>query len=155
MPPPSRDRAVRRPDQPRQQVLQLRQLDLPLAFARPRAAREDVENQLRAIDRPSARAVSSSCRSCAGVSSLSKITTSTSASAQAAASDATLPAADEGGGVGLRPLLQHAQDDARACGVGEARELVERMIRIAAAGRSDEADERGALDVLRHERSYR
>ena len=37
-------------DQPRQQVFQLRELDLQLAFARPRAAREDVENQLRAID---------------------------------------------------------------------------------------------------------
>ena len=37
-------------DQARQQVLQLRQLDLQLAFAGARAAGEDVENQLRAID---------------------------------------------------------------------------------------------------------
>ena len=50
MPPPSRDSAVAEPDQPRQQVLQLRELDLQLAFARPRAPREDVEDQLRAID---------------------------------------------------------------------------------------------------------
>ncbi len=39
-----------RADQPRQQVLQLRELDLQLAFARPRAPREDVEDQLRAVD---------------------------------------------------------------------------------------------------------
>ena len=37
-------------DQPRQQILQLRELDLQLAFARPRAPREDVENELRAVD---------------------------------------------------------------------------------------------------------
>ena len=37
-------------DQPRQQVLQLRELDLQLAFARARAPREDVEDELRAID---------------------------------------------------------------------------------------------------------
>ena len=41
---------VARSDQPRHQVLELRELDLQLAFARPRAAREDVENELRAID---------------------------------------------------------------------------------------------------------
>ena len=39
-----------RADEPRQQVLQLRELDLQLAFARPRAPREDVEDELRAID---------------------------------------------------------------------------------------------------------
>ena len=50
MPPPSRESASRRSGQPRQPVLQLRQLDLQLPFARPRAPREDVENQLGAID---------------------------------------------------------------------------------------------------------
>ena len=37
-------------DQARQQVLELRQLDLQLAFARARAPGEDVEDELRAID---------------------------------------------------------------------------------------------------------
>ena len=37
-------------DQPRQQVFELRELDLPLAFARARTPREDVENELRAVD---------------------------------------------------------------------------------------------------------
>ena len=35
--------------QPRQQVLQLRQFDLPLAFPRPRPPGEDVENHLRPV----------------------------------------------------------------------------------------------------------
>ena len=37
-------------DEPRQQVFQLGELDLQLAFARPRAPREDVEDELRPID---------------------------------------------------------------------------------------------------------
>ena len=37
-------------DEPRQQVLQLRELDLQLAFARAGAPRKDVEDELRAID---------------------------------------------------------------------------------------------------------
>ena len=41
---------VARADEPRQQVFQLREFHLQLAFARPRAAREDVEDELRAID---------------------------------------------------------------------------------------------------------
>ena len=39
-----------RAGQTRQQVFQLRQLDLQLPFARPRPPREDVEDQLRAVD---------------------------------------------------------------------------------------------------------
>ena len=38
------------PDQPRQQVLELRELDLQLPLAGAGPAREDVEDQLRAID---------------------------------------------------------------------------------------------------------
>ena len=40
------------PGQPRQHVLQLRQLDLQLAFARARVPRKNVEDQLRAVDHP-------------------------------------------------------------------------------------------------------
>ena len=50
MPPPRRDNAVDDADQSREQILQLRELHLPLALARPRAAGKDVENELRAID---------------------------------------------------------------------------------------------------------
>jgi hypothetical protein len=49
MPPPRRESAGPAPPA-RQQVLQLRELHLQLAFPRARAAREDVEDQLRAID---------------------------------------------------------------------------------------------------------
>ena len=45
-----RQSACADPDEPRHRVLQLRELDLQLAFARARAPREDVEDQLRAID---------------------------------------------------------------------------------------------------------
>src|SRR5204863_2747637 len=41
---------VARSDQPRHQVLELRQLDLQLAFTGPRAPGEDVEDELRPID---------------------------------------------------------------------------------------------------------
>ena len=41
---------VARADQPGHEVLELRELDLELAFARARPPREDVEDQLRAID---------------------------------------------------------------------------------------------------------
>ena len=50
MPPPSRDSAAPAPTSRGSRIFQLRQLDLQLAFARPRAPREDVENELRAID---------------------------------------------------------------------------------------------------------
>src|SRR5687767_3246571 len=45
----TRERGVR-PHETRHQVLELGELDLELAFARLRATREDVEDQLRAID---------------------------------------------------------------------------------------------------------
>ena len=50
MPPPSRDSAVPDPASRGSRYSQLRELDLPLAFPRARTAREDVENQLRAIE---------------------------------------------------------------------------------------------------------
>ncbi len=44
---PRHRRAV--PGQPRQQIIQLRQLHLQLAFPRPRAARENIQDQLRPV----------------------------------------------------------------------------------------------------------
>jgi hypothetical protein len=43
---------VARADEPRHEVLELRELDLQLAFAGARAPREDIENELRAVDHP-------------------------------------------------------------------------------------------------------
>ena len=50
MPPPSRESAAAAAGQPGQQVLQLRELDLPLALARPRAPGKNIEDELSAID---------------------------------------------------------------------------------------------------------
>ncbi len=81
MPPPRRDSAAPEPTSRGSRYLQLRQLHLQLAFARPRAPREDVEDELRAVeDLPPDRS-SRSARSWAGVSSLSKTTRSTPVSA--------------------------------------------------------------------------
>ena len=105
------------------------------------------------ILRPTA---SSICRSCAGVSSLSKMTTSTSVSAHDAASVCDLAGAEKRRRIGLRPLLQHAQHDLRAGGLGQAGELVERSLGVEpprAAG--DQADERRALARRATARSQR
>ena len=64
------------------------------------------------------------------------MTTSTSASAQAAASDCDLAAADEGGRVRLRPLLQHAQHDRGAGGVGQPGQLLERLLGVGDGARN-------------------
>ena len=82
-------------------------------------------------------------RSCAGLSSLSNMTTSIDASSHAVASDVDLAAAEEGGRIGLGPLLQHAKADLRARRCREPAELVERMFGIEMSlGVLEEADER-------------
>ena len=145
MPPPSRDSASLDSDQPRQQVLQLRQLDLQLAFARAGApAKMSRISCVRSTTLRSSRLFSS--RSCAGDSSLSKMTRSTSASARGVRQHLDLAAAEEGRRIGPGPILQHAQHHARARGVGEAAELFEGMFRVdppRAAG--DQTDERCPL----------
>ena len=50
MPPACRDRWPQNRVRRGQQMLELRQFDLQLAFARPGALREDVENQRRAVE---------------------------------------------------------------------------------------------------------
>ena len=50
MPPPSRDIAAPWPVKPRQQIIQLRQLHLQLAFARAGAPGENIQDQLGAVD---------------------------------------------------------------------------------------------------------
>jgi hypothetical protein len=44
MPPPRRDSAVASADETRQEIFELCELDLPLALARARTPREDVED---------------------------------------------------------------------------------------------------------------
>ena len=122
-----------RADEPRQQVLELRQLDLQLAFARPRAAREDVENQLRAIEHLAVERLLE-------VAKLRRAQLVVEDDDIGAAARRTkrerldLAAAEERRRIGLRTILQHAQDDGRAGGRGEAGKLVERMFGIELAG---------------------
>ena len=51
MPPPRRESRTPLPGEPRQQVVELRQLHLQPALPRARAPREDVEDELRAVER--------------------------------------------------------------------------------------------------------
>ena len=140
--------------QPRQQVFQLRQLHLPLAFARARAAREDVENELRAIDDLPLE-LSSSCRSCAG----SELVVEdhdihAGLGAGRARALATLPRADEGGRIGSAAApAACAATTSRTGRVCEPRQLVERMIRIDPCRRGHEPDERRSLDARRRQRA--
>ena len=116
-----------------------------VTLARPRAAGEDVENQLRAVDDLAAD-LSSIWRSCAGVSSLSKMTMSTLSSEAETASVLILPAPRNVDGSGFGPLLQHAQHDLRAGGLRQAGELVERPLGVEPPGAAgDQADQRRAL----------
>src|SRR5207253_4821123 len=132
-------------DQPRQQVLQLRELDLQLAFARARPAREDVENQLRAVDDLAPDLFLDLPQLCGR---------------QLAVEDHDVHAGLRGGcgqrfdfagaeirgRIRFRPLLQHAEHDVGAGRIGEAGELLERALRfVAPRAPGNQADERGAL----------
>ena len=134
-----------RADQPRQQVFQLRELDLQLAFARAGAPREDVENQLRAIDDLAIEALVQ----LAQLRRRQLVVEDDDVGVgfgRGLRQHVDLAAAEERGRVGLGTILQHAQDDAGARGLGEAGELFEGMFRVdppRAAG--DQTDERCPL----------
>ena len=86
------------------------------------------------------------CRSCAGVSSLSKMTTIGGDPRAFRRELVELAAADERRGIGRRPLLNHRQDDGGAGGFGEAGELFERMLGIQLfRSPKRQTDERGAF----------
>ena len=130
------------PRQPRQQVVELRQLDLEPALARARPAREDVEDQLRAVERLALDLLLQ-------VALLGRrellVEEHQLGLLQGAARLhlAHLAAADECRGVAPRPLLQLLADDARA---GALRELVERGFAARAVARSlRQSDEQRAL----------
>ena len=148
MPPPSRDSAVARPDQPRQQVLQLRELDLQLAFARPRAPREDVEDQLRAVDDLAADLLFDLPQLRRRQLVVEDDDVDVGLGARRG-ERLDLAGAEEGRRIGLRPLLQHAQHDLGAGGLGQAGELVERALGVEPArAAGDQPDQRRALRRL-------
>ncbi len=137
-----------RSDEPRQEILQLRELDLQLPFPRARAAREDVEDELRAVDDLAAERL----LEIAQLRRAQLVVEDDDVDAQFVARRGQrlhFAAAEERRRVGPRALLQHAQDDGRAGGRGEAGKLVERVFRIDLAGRAareiEESDERGTF----------
>ena len=109
---------LRRSGQARQPVLQLRQLDLKLPLTRPRAAREDVENQLRAIDHTPAEDLFEIAR----LRRRELVVEHHDVDVQLGAGTGDqlrLPAADERRGIGETPILRRAQDDV---GAGSSRQ---------------------------------
>ena len=141
------------PDEPRHQVLELRELDLKLAFTRPRAPREDVENELRAIDDLAVERFFevAQLRRRQLVVENHDID---ARSSQEAASDRNLAAAEKRRGIRLGALLQHAQHDRRAGGRRQAGQFVERMLGIEVTGSAvEQTDKRRALLSIRRGRS--
>ena len=129
--------------EPRQHVLELRQLDLPLAFARARAPREDVENQLRAIDHFAIEAFLDVPE--LGRRQLVVEDDDIGGKPRAFGRELVeLAAADERRRIGRRPLLNHRHDDDRAGRFSEPRELVDRALGIQLfRSPKCQADERG------------
>ena len=133
-------------DQPRQQILQLRELDLQLAFARPRAAREDVEDELRAIDdlafEPLLQLAQLRRRQLVVEDDDVDV-----GFGRRAREQLDFAAAEKCRGVRLGTLLQHAQHHVCAGGVGQPGQLFERMLGIdPAAVSGNEPDQCGPLD---------
>ena len=89
---------------------------------------------------------SSICRSCAGVSSLSKIDDVGVRLRAGGRQRRDFALSEKRRGVGLGTLLQHAQHDRGAGRLGEPAELVERSLGVEPPGPArDQADQRRAL----------
>jgi hypothetical protein len=125
----------------RQQVLELRELDLPLAFARACSPREDVENELRPIDHLPFQLLFelTELRGRELVVDDHHIDVGFGACGR---ERRHLAAADECRGIWFWSLLQHADDDVRAGSIGETGEFIERPVGIdAACAGGDEPNE--------------
>ena len=138
-------------DQPRQQVFQLRQLHLQLAFARPGAARENVENELRAVDDLAADLLFDLPQ----LRRRELVVEDHDVDAGLGARRGQrrhLARTEKRRRIGLGPLLQHAQHDLGAGGFGQPRELLERAFGFHAPGAAgDQPDKRRPLGA-RHPR---
>ena len=86
--------------QPRRQVLELRELDLQLAFAASRALREDVQDQLGAVEHAAVQRRFSRLRCCAGDSAWLKITYGRRLLPRASRISSTLPLPAKSAGSG-------------------------------------------------------
>jgi hypothetical protein len=136
---------VARPDQARHHVFELGELDLELALPRAGAPREDVENELRAVDDfPIERALE-----VPQLRGRQLVVEDHQVHARLAGGggehlDLALP--EKRRGIRLRALLLYAQYGIGARGRREPRQLVERMFGVEVPGRIlEETDERGAF----------
>ena len=113
--------------------LQLRELDLQLAFVRDRALREDVEDQAGAVDDAALRSLAR-LRSCTGLSVWLNSTRSAPVASQAALEFLDLAAADVVRGGRLLDARRAPADHLGAGGARQLGELVQRVC-VMAAGR--------------------
>ena len=141
----ARERGARS-GEPRQQVLELRQLDLPLSFPRTCTAREDVEDQLRAIEDLALQLVLEMTQ--LGGRELVVADHHVDVGLGARRRKALhLAAPDERGRVGPLAVLHGGEHDGGAGRFGQPLQLRQRHVNVRAARRSGHhADERGALD---------
>ena len=138
--------------QPGQQVLQLGQLHLQLALFGPGPPRENVENELRAVDDLAAKGRFEMAHLRRGQLAVEDDDVDVQFGA-GGGDHVDLAAAEKGRGIRLGPFLQHAQDDRCARRFGQAAQFVERAFGIEPLRASgDETDERGALGSC-HSRS--
>ncbi len=127
--------------EPRQQVLELREFDLPLAFARPRAPGENIENQLRPIDDLAIGALFDVPD--LGGRQLAVDNHHVDRVARAFGCELVeLASADERRRIRSGPLLNHSQHDNGTGRIGEASELIERTVRVHAAVIAEVRDRR-------------
>ncbi len=116
-------------NEPGEQVLQLGQLHLKLALASACAPREDVEDQLRAVDDLSLERLFQVPR-LRGAQLVVEDDGVDPCFIAGGRQHPELSAAEKRSGVRLRAVLKHAQRDLRAGRVGEIRKFVERVIGV-------------------------
>ena len=134
-----------RSGEPRQGVLKLGQLDLQLAFVSSRAMREDVEDELRAID----HAPAGDLLEVSGLAWRDLVVDDHDGRAgllRSAGQELGLAAADQRGRIGSAALLHDTQHDVSARRSRQAGQFVQGDVRVGRmAGARGECDKDGAL----------
>ena len=132
--------------EPRQQVLELGQLDLQLAVAGGRVLREDVEDELGAVDHPQLHALAEVARLRRGQVLVDD--DEVDAAVEGAYREVVeLARAEHGLGVDAGPVLGHRVDDVDPGRVGELAQLGEVDLHLAGGAAGGDRDEDGALAV--------
>ena len=131
--------------QAREQVLELRELDLRLALAALGVLAEDVEDHGRAVDDLDLDDVLERTPLARGELGVGDHGVGAERGDEVAQLLRLAPA-EVGRGVGVRPALQHAVEDDGAGGLGEGRELAQRVLGILLLALRVHADEHDVLE---------